>query len=343
VGDQDWRALAQPILGNGEQVEGWVQAVRSLRPVDDALAALATELYIILPLAVVLAAVASYFVAGRALRPLTRMAHTAHQIGPATLDRRIRYHGPADEVGQTAMAFDGMLDRVEQGFQRERRFSADASHELRTPLAGIKTAIAVTLGRGRSAQEHEEVLHDVDRRVDQLIRLCDDLLLLARGGRPRSGEAETVDLNALLEVSVEELQPSAEEAGVSIQAYLPPRLTVPGFADDLIRLFLNLLSNAIRHTPSGESVTLTARLEAGVITVLLSDDGPGIAPEHLEHLFEPFYQADPSRSGGDRGVGLGLAIAQEIAHAHGGDIEVHSLLGRGTTFEVRLPGVAAIS
>ena len=147
IADEDWRVLALPITGVRREVVGWVQAVRSLRPVEDALTALATQLYIILPLAVLIAAVLSYFLAGRALRPLTRIAHTAEQIGPNTLGKRISYDGPADEVGAMATAFDSMLDRVQDAFERERRFSADASHELRTPLAAIKSGIGVSLAR----------------------------------------------------------------------------------------------------------------------------------------------------------------------------------------------------
>ena len=127
-----------------------------------------------------IAAVASYFLAGRALRPLTRMARTAEQIGPTTLDKRIEHTGPADEVGRMAAAFDAMLDRVQFAFERERRFSADASHELRTPLATIKSGIGVSLSRARTVEEHEATLQSLDEQVDQLIRLCDDLLVLAR-------------------------------------------------------------------------------------------------------------------------------------------------------------------
>jgi heavy metal sensor kinase len=337
IADQDWRTLAQPITGPDGQTAGWVQAARSLKPVDDALSALGAQLYIILPLAVFIAAVASYFLAGRALRPLTRMAGTAEQIGPATLGRRIGYTGPPDEVGRTATAFDAMLDRMQAGFERERRFSADASHELRTPLAAIKSGIGVALSRPRSAEEYEATLQSLDAQVDQLIRLSDDLLVLARGGRPRSADSETIDLTSLLELVAEQFEPLALERGVGLRAHIRKDLTVTGFPDDLIRLFLNLLGNAVKFTPPGGRVTVGARKQHGSVHVSISDTGPGIAPEHLPHVFEPFYVIDPSRGNGERGTGLGLAIAQEIAGAHGGAITVSSETGQGTTFEVTLP------
>jgi signal transduction histidine kinase len=336
---QEWRTLSQPIIGPSGEVEGWVQAVRSLRPVDEALSALGAQLYIILPLAVLIAAVASYFVAGRALRPLTRIAGTAGQTGPANLGKRIGHRGPADEVGRMASAFDGMLDRVQDAFERERRFSAEASHELRTPLAAIKSGIGVTLVRKRSKDEYRATLESLDAQVDQLIRLCDDLLVLARGGRPRAADSELVDLTSLLELVAEQLEPVARERGVILRPHIRSRLAVDGFPDDLIRLFLNLVSNAIKFTPPGGKVTLVGRRHHGHINTLISDTGPGIAEEHLPHVFEPFYRMEPSCENGERGTGLGLAIAREITGAHGGSIAVHSLVGAGTTFEVVLPGL----
>ena len=337
VAGQEWRALAQPIPAADGSSLGWVQVVRSLRPVSDALAALATQLYIILPLAVLLAAIASYFLAGRALRPLTRIATTAEQIGPSTLGKRIGYGGPPDEVGTMATAFDAMLDRVQSAFERERRFSADASHELRTPLAVIKSGIGVSLSRRRTVEEHHATLESLDAQVDQLIRLCDDLLVLARGGRPRSVDSETVDLTSLLELAVEQFEPLAEEQFITIRTHIRRQLAVEGFPDDLIRLFLNLLGNAVKYTPAGGLVSIDALKQHGQIHVSISDTGPGIAKEHLPHLFDPFYRVDQARSRSESGTGLGLAIAHEIAGAHGGAIRVESVLGEGTTFEVTLP------
>jgi heavy metal sensor kinase len=337
ISDEHWRVLAQPIVSDSGEPVGWVQTVRALRPVEDALAALAAQLYIILPLAVLIAAVISYFLAGRALRPLTRIAHTAEQIGPNTLGKRISYDGPADEVGTMATAFDSMLNRVQRAFERERRFSADASHELRAPLAAIKSGIGVSLARPRSAAENRATLESLDAQVDQLIRLCDDLLVLARGGRPRSAESELVDLTSLLELVVEQFDPLAQERFVTVRTRIRKRLVVTGYADDLIRVFLNLLGNGVKFTPAGGMVTVDARKLHGQVHVSISDTGPGIPAEHLPHLFEPFYRADPSRDRSESGTGLGLAIAHEIAGAHNGSIAVESTVGEGTTFEVILP------
>jgi signal transduction histidine kinase len=333
-----WRMIALP-AGSAPGPQGWIRVARSLQPTRQLLSTLRTQLYLVLPVVLVLAALAGYVLAGRALRPLVVISRMADVIGPRDLDRRIRYAGPADEVGRLAAAFDRMLDRVERAFHRERRFTADASHELRTPLTTLKGSIGVVLARPRTNTEYEEALQDLDGQVDGLIRLCSDLLALARAGGVRVAEAEDIDLSELLEVVVQQLCPVAETKAVALKTTLQPGVTVRGSADDLIRLFLNLLTNGIKFSPPSGVVEIslaTQGAHGGSAVVRVSDAGPGISPEHLPHLFEPFYQAH-AQSRGEPGTGLGLAISQEIVLAHGGTLEVTSGPGKGSEFTVRLP------
>jgi signal transduction histidine kinase len=343
----NWRVLAQAVPGVGETPRGWIQVARSLVLTEDLLGTLRTQLYLVLPIALVLAAVAAYLLAGRTLRPLVSISQVADSIRPGDLGRRIRYQGPRDEIGRLAGAFDRMLDRVEQAFARERRFTSDASHELRTPLTAIKGGIGVTLSRPRTPAEYVSALRDLDAQVDKLIRLSTGLLTVARAGRPRSEEPETVDLSDLLKVIVHQVDPLARKKKIELQTELPSHFRVNGFADDLARVFLNLLANAITFTPSSGRIRLSAQAASSArvesVQVDVADTGVGIAADDLPHIFEPFYQGSGSRSEDDRGSGLGLAIALEIVVAHGGSLDVVSREGEGSTFTVRLPVVKTTS
>jgi heavy metal sensor kinase len=253
-------------------------------------------------------------------------------------------------VGRLARTFDAMLARLDEAFRRQRQFTADASHELRTPLTVIKGDIGVALNRPRGAAEYRRVLAELEDEVDRLTRLVEDLLLLARAdtGRPLL-QPESLDLAGLLRAVADQVRPLAEAKGLTLHLQVPDSLPLNGDPDKLIRLFLNLLDNAVKYTPAGGQVTLQATAAVGgwssavtseaspAVIVQVTDTGPGIPPEHLAHIFERFYRADESRSRAAGGSGLGLAIARWIAEAHGGRIEVDSEPGRGSTFSVWLP------
>jgi signal transduction histidine kinase len=243
-----------------------------------------------------------------------------------------------DEVGRLAATFDSMLDRLEDGFQRERQFTADASHELRTPLAAIQTIIASTLARRRAPAEYEQSLLDLNQEAERMRSVTENLLQLAHQDAARqSATFERVDLSTLLKDVIDSLCPVAEDKGLKIIDRVPEHgLTLMGDSDSLIRLFVNLLDNAIKYTEHG-TVTVSARPHGDDhLVVTVSDTGAGIAPEHLPHVFDRFYRVDESRSSTD-GMGLGLAIVRSIAHAHGGTVAVDSTVGTGSTFVVQLP------
>jgi signal transduction histidine kinase len=229
-----------------------------------------------------------------------------------------------------------MLDRLQAAFETERRFTADASHELRTPLTAIKGQIGVTLTRTRTPEEYENALHHIQHETDRLIRLANDLLFLARlDNASLRWQPEDINLSDLLSAVVDQLEIMAQEKAITLTTDIPPRIIIHGMADHLIRLFLNLLDNAVKYTPAGGHIMLTAQSEAEVC-IAIHDNGPGIAPEHLPHLFQRFYRAEAERTY-KGGAGLGLAIAYQIARAHNGSITVESYLASGTTFTVHLP------
>ncbi|MDQ2809351.1 MAG: ATP-binding protein [Chloroflexota bacterium] len=322
----------------GARVVGFVQVGQSLQPTQDSLHQLLWLLLLGVPLTLGLTSLGGLFLADRALGPIDRITRAAQRISAEDLSRRLNLPPSADEVGRLAATFDAMLVRLDTAFQLQRRFAADASHELRTPLAIIKGNIGVALQRSRSAAEYQQVLTDLDDEVDRLTRLVEDLLLLARAdsGHPLL-HLEPLDLADLLQVVVDQVRPLAAARGIGLTLQNPPAVPMLGDPDKLLRLFLNLLDNAIKYTPAGGQITVRAAGTAAGITVTVQDSGLGMPAEQLAHIFERFYRADAARSRVNGGSGLGLAIAQWIVQAHNGQIVATSQIGAGSTFAVQLP------
>lgn len=321
-------------IGDG-QVVGTLQIAQNLTVTQRTLRSLTFTLLVGVPLIVVLAGVGGYFLAARALAPIDSIVRTARALSANDLSTRLNLPAAEDEVGRLAATFDSMLGRLEAAFRRERQFTADASHELRTPLAAMQTIIDGTLARPRTPEEYEQALADLGREAAQMRVLTDGLLELARSqSAGQQTRAESVDLSLLLNDVADSLRPLAEAKGLRLIESVPPSgLVIQGDSDALIRLFANLIGNSIKYTDRG-SVIVMAAPNGRAAEVTISDTGVGIAPEHLPHIFERFYRVDESRS--TQGIGLGLAIAREIAAAHGGSVDVTSELGKGTTFTVHL-------
>jgi signal transduction histidine kinase len=266
--------------------------------------------------------------------PIDEMTRTARRISAEDLHARLALPATDDEVGRLAATFDEMIARLEASFQRERRFTTDASHELRTPLAAMLVILGVTRSERRTPEEYEQALDDLTDETNRLRGLTETLLRLARGTDTCTSSSEQIDLAFLVADVAEVMRPLAEAKGLSLTCTLPPTLNVIGDNDALIRLFVNLIENAIKYSEHG-SITVCGALTPGSLQVQVTDSGTGIAAEHLPHVFERFYRADAART--TSGAGLGLALAYEIVHAHGGTIAVQSQVGSGSTFTVTLP------
>jgi two-component system OmpR family sensor kinase len=334
-----------------------VLAAESLRSVDDTVRALFLITLTASAFGLILAATAGLAVASRALRPLERMTATAQAIaagGDGALDRRLLLPAHGDEVGRLALTFDQMLDRIQatiaervRSETRLRHFAADASHELRTPLAAVTGYTeALLLGGKDDPATTEYVLHQMHGELGRMNRLVVDLLTLARLEAGLPVEAQALPVAPLLEGLVDETRLLAAQAGRDVQVVAADldataALAVLADPDRLHQILLNLLHNAVKFTPDGGSITVRAGLQNGRVALSVDDTGPGIAPEDLPFLFERFYRGDKARARGDDphagGAGLGLAIAQGLAQAQGGQIEVASTPGAGSTFTVLLP------
>lgn len=280
---------------------------------------------------------AGWLLSRRILAPLERMSRTAERISASNLSERIDLSGIKIELGTLGVVLNSMFDRLQASFDRQIRFTADASHELRTPVSVVLAQTELALARRRSADEYEEALAACQRAAKRMESLVDGLMTLARidAGQLEIG-CERVDLRQIVENSVALLKPLADQKQVRLTCDLQS-VEVAGDTPRLGQVVSNLLGNAIAYSHEGCEVSLRLAAERGEAVLSVTDTGIGIDAADLPHVFERFYRADKSRSGASGGVGLGLAICQEIVSSHGGTIAVVSKLGKGATFTVRLP------
>ncbi len=326
-------SYSRPVAINGQH---WatVEILTSMQSYTSTMNRLARLLFAGTLLATTLAFFIGAAVTEAALRPLDTIARTAQQIyRERDLSRRIGDHGPPDEIGRLATTFNAMLDQIERMFDRQRQFLADVSHELRTPLTTIRGEVELMQ---RSGQLDPEGLEAVRSEAERMSRLVGDLMLIARSNEEATRVTGLVALDGLVADVQRQALVLAGETHVVTLGRLDP-LKVIGDGDQLKQLVLNLVTNAIKHTPPGTRVSLDLRREGGMACLMVSDNGPGVPPEHLPYIFDRFYRVDKARARASGGTGLGLAIVHAIAAAHGGSVSADSTPGRGTTFTVRLP------
>jgi heavy metal sensor kinase len=291
------------------------------------------------PFAVGLAIAGGYFLAGRMLAPVGAMADKAQEITADSLAKRLPVSNPRDEFGRLATVINDTFSRLENAFERLRRFTADASHELRTPLTVLRSvAEDVALQGSLDPDACLDVIGSMLEEVDRLTRLVDSLLTLTRTESGRLVPTnETVDLKALAQSVTEQLRVLAEDKHQNLALEAPEPIRVTGDATLLRQGLTNLVHNAIRYTPAGGTIRVAVKKSAlGAVAIEVQDSGPGISAEHREHVFERFYRIDAGRSREDGGVGLGLAIARGAIEANGGRIELEGGAGGGSLFRIVL-------
>ncbi|HKI21895.1 MAG TPA: ATP-binding protein [Gaiellaceae bacterium] len=290
----------------------------SLADRDEALSELLTQLLIVGPIALLLTSLLGYWLAGAALRPVEAMRSEAAAISGSEPGRRLPEGQAKDEISSLAATLNEMLRRLERAIERERSFVADASHELRTPLALLQTELELALRKPRTGPELEEMVRSASTETERLVRLAEDLLVLAQADDGRLPlRREPVRADALLNAVREAFRTRAEAAGRSIEAENAHAVLLDADRLRLEQALGNLVDNALRYG------TGVIRLEAverdGAVDLHVHDEGPGLPPDFLPHAFERFSRGDPARTSG--GAGLGLALASSIAEAHGGSAQ----------------------
>jgi signal transduction histidine kinase len=292
---------------------------------------------LLLPLAAFASARGARQAVDATLRPLERATGETRAIGPSELGTRLTSPTGQAEVTELAESINRMLERVDRAHQALQSFTADASHELRTPLTHLRAQVQWASQEGRSEAETREALADMERGLDRTTKLVEELLLIARGENRQLALAHApFDLAPVVEEVREITEAMATDRDLEVHSSARAATTAIGDADRTRHILLNLASNAVRYTPTGQVTFETVR-NGSEVGVRVSDTGPGIAPEHLERIFDRFFRIDQSRSRDLGGTGLGLAIARLLAELQGGRIEVDSTVGRGSTFTLWLP------
>ena len=331
------RVINSPVIGPGGK-RYLLQVGVSLTSLDTSLGRYRDLLLLLTPLSLLGAAAGAWWLSGFALAPLTRVALAARDIDVATLDRRLPRRGVDDELEDVTRAFNDTLGRLEQSIGEMRQFSSALAHELRTPLAALRGEIELALRAARDAELQRSFASQIED-IDRLTRLIDQVLTLARA---ESGQIPlrfaVVDLGTLASSLVEQLEPVAHVRSIELRCEPPPAVAALGDAGWLERLVLNLLDNAMKFTPEGGRVVVRVSRDDAGARLEIADTGIGMTPEVMAHVFDRFYQADPSRSCVPGGAGLGLSLVKWIVDRHHGTIAVTSQPGLGSTFTVTLPG-----
>jgi heavy metal sensor kinase len=291
-----------------------------------------------LPIALALAAVGGYVMAGRLLKPVAAMAQKADKISAENLSERLPVENPQDEFGKLAGVFNRTLARLQDSFARLQRFTADASHELRTPLTALQSVGEVALQENLDAESYRDRIGSMLEETARLTRLVESLLLLTRAdsGRLLMNRKEQ-NVTAIIEKAVDDMRVMAEEKSQGLTTDLAGDIRVSLDEDTFRRALVNILDNAIKYTPQGGVLAVRLTETAIGIVVEVSDSGPGIAAEHRAKIFDRFYRVDKDRSRDVGGTGLGLAIAKWAIEANGGRLELESRVPHGSTFRIVLP------
>lgn len=335
-GEEPVRMVSIPVRGSNERLA--VQVAGSLDDVNRVLGA-ATLLFGAMALALLAAVgLAGEMLARRVLGAIDDVVRQARSIGEASLDQRLAHAGTQDEIGRLVDTLNAMLDRLENGYEAQRRFTADASHELRSPLSRLRTEIEITLRRPREAPDYVAALASCLDEVQRLTTLVEELLMLTRldAGQERNA-LETVDLAPLARAAARRLDNVAAQRGIRIvfDEGAPVHARVAAGPADLV--LANLLDNAVKFSPPNSLITVRVTRDGADALVGVADAGAGIGVEDLPHLFERFYRGAQARAGEEPGFGLGLALSQAIVHAYGGRIEASNRPGGGALFTMRLP------
>jgi heavy metal sensor kinase len=285
---------------------------------------------------IVLAAGGGWFMARRAVSGVEAVTRTAQKISGGTLKERVPVKARGDEIDQLALTFNQMLDRIQALLSEIKEMSDNMAHDLRSPIARIRGAAEVTLAGGTDVSEYESMAASTIEECDHLLEMINTMLMISKteSGVDKVSPKE-VDITAIVRRACELFSPTAEDKQINLNCSVQDGILLMGDITMIQRMLSNLLDNAIKYTPSGGKVSISASQSPAQVVVAVKDTGIGISSRDLPHIFERFYRCDQSRS--QAGIGLGLSLSRAIARAHGGDIAAESIPNQGSTFTVSLP------
>ncbi|UCH85722.1 MAG: HAMP domain-containing protein [Candidatus Latescibacterota bacterium] len=325
-------------LHYGERHVGWINIASPLGDVEDALLRLLWVLSGGVVLSGLLVGGGGYFLTGRALTPVAAIARTARRISSTRLSERVDVGNKHDEIGQLAAVLNDLLHRLEQAFESQKRFAADAVHELKTPVSVLRTHWEDELSNPDLPDDFKEKLVGDIETIARLSRVINNLLLLSHAEVIRADTVfAPVPLAALIDDVIDDTAVLAEMKSQTLRRGPVEPVTVNGDRDRLYQLVFNLVDNAVKYTPEDGEITLTLEADASEAVLRVADTGRGIPPNDLPHIFDRFYRVGSDRSSRTGGSGLGLAICKMIAELHGGSISATSTVDEGSVFSIRFP------
>lgn len=330
------------LVSRGQEGTLWLRGATAAQSANQTFLMLLRLALVALPFLVLAGALGGYAIANHAFGPVRRITRAAEQISDGQdLSRRIDLGPGRDEIYTLAATFDRMFARLEASFQAEKQFTSDASHELRTP-------VAVILAQCEEAQadpsQRDHALQVIQSQAQGMSALISQLLTLARADQGRLNlEKEPIDLGELTQMVAAQTEELAAAKGIRVECRADAGLWVQGDETMLVRMLLNLTENAVKYGREGGFVRITLSRQGDCLEGRVEDDGIGITPQQQERIWERFYQADPSRSPSQGGVGLGLPMVRTIVQAHGGRVWAESRPGGGSVFLFRLPALEPVS
>ncbi len=333
------RTLFYPIMDNNEELKGWLEVTGFEWTLHEELSRFRRYLLVLIAISVAFSILGGYWLSRRALSPVSSIIDAAKSITATDLDKRIPVNYQVrDELTDLAETFNMMLNRLQKGFEREKRFTSDAAHELMTPLSSLQSDAEIMFRKPRSKQEYRETIQRMlteTRRMSEMVHL---LLQLSRVESVHRSESEIVNVSRITEVVSEEYQQKAREKDIDMNIQIDPDLHVQAHGAYIEEVLKNLLENALKYTPKGGAIDIQFQRSSGKAVLHLSDTGIGFDQETKKHLFERFYRANQQDVQESPGSGLGLPLVKAIVELYNGKIRAYSEgQGEGSTFVVEFP------
>jgi len=333
------RTLLYPINNSEGEFCGWLEVTGFEWTLHEEVNRFRRYLLVFIAISVLFSILGGYWLSRRALSPVASIIDAAKSITATDLDKRIPVNYQVrDELTDLAETFNMMLNRLQRGFEREKRFTSDAAHELMTPLSSLQSDAEIMLRKPRSKEEYEETIQRMLSEVRRMSEMVHLLLQLSRVEADNRSEPERINISCIMDKAAKEYQDKYNQENIDLQTEVESDLHVQAHAAYIEEVINNLLENALKYTPGGGAVSLELKRSSGKAVIYLSDTGIGFDEETKKHLFERFYRANESEVQGQSGSGLGLPLVKAIVELYSGKIRAYSDgPGEGSTFVVELP------